>query len=237
MMKNTFQKLILGCLLLTATMAANAQFSGSGSGTSIDPYLITNYTQLNEVRNDLTAHYRLDTDVNASSAWVPIGDNTDDATRFTGTFDGNGHTVTISGMGTVPPRSSYYYVGLFGYLSSGATVQNLKIAGSLSFTANYGCYIGGIAGMNDGGTIKNCVVAADIVLSGNSSIDFYAGGIAGTHNNGTSLLSNCVALNASFAGDVYNNAATATNITGFTIVPKEITVTANSGESTYGERP
>jgi hypothetical protein len=36
--------------------SAQAQFSGTGAGTSASPYMITNAQQLDEVRNDLTAH-------------------------------------------------------------------------------------------------------------------------------------------------------------------------------------
>jgi len=62
------------------TLAAKAQFAG-GAGTSSDPYIITNAMQLSEVRNYLTSSFRLEADINAGAAWVPIGD-----TRYTGTF-------------------------------------------------------------------------------------------------------------------------------------------------------
>jgi len=90
-MKNLLQKLALCCLLLGATAAVHAQFSGSGSGTSGNPYIITTPEQLNEVRNDLTANYKLANDIDLASylasggngyaqwgdaGWLPIGEIT-----------------------------------------------------------------------------------------------------------------------------------------------------------------
>jgi hypothetical protein len=41
-------------------------FSGSGSGTVSSPYVISNATQLQEMKDDLTAHYVLGNDIDAS---------------------------------------------------------------------------------------------------------------------------------------------------------------------------
>ena len=67
-------------------------FSGEGEGTQSSPYQITNATQLNEIRNDLSAHYVLHNDIDMSSIsnWIPIGDA--DA-KFSGTIDGNNYTI------------------------------------------------------------------------------------------------------------------------------------------------
>ena len=72
------------------------QFSGSGSGTESDPYLITSPDELFEVRNSLSSHYKLMNDIDLeewlaeespTQGWIPIQ-------KFTGTFDGNGHTIS-----------------------------------------------------------------------------------------------------------------------------------------------
>jgi len=204
-MKQTFQKLIFCGLLLTATMAANAQFSGSGSGTSGDPYIVTNYTQLDEVRNNMSAHYRLEADVDAGSAWIPIGDA--NVANFTGTFDGNGYTVSISGLGTVTQLSSgYYYVGLFASTGNSGVIQNLKVEGTLSYTApgNY-LFMGGVVGSNLG-TVKNCVGAVQITASANIESD--AGGIAGYCGN-PGTIENCYSL-----ANITTSSITSSAITG-----------------------
>ena len=199
-MTHLFKKSFFCCLLLCATFAAQAQFAG-GNGTEIDPYIIINTTQLNEVRNYQTAHFRLGADIDASSVWVPIGNDTptynDYTKRFTGTFNGNGHTITINGIGTVAVGyGSNYHVGLFGVLGDGAAVRNLRVDVSLSFafeSINAPHYIGGIAGSNHGGMINNCVVAGHISLSllwGNGHFtSLRVGGIVGenepTHTSPT----------------------------------------------------
>jgi hypothetical protein len=127
----------------------------SGSGTSADPYLIHNWTELNSVRNDLSENYKLvanlstsDSDYstyNSGNGWLPIGNDTN---PFTGTFDGNGKTIS----GLYENRLFNYYQGLFGYINSNSIIQNI----SLEMVNISGYYsIGGLVGYNDGGTIKN----------------------------------------------------------------------------------
>ena len=104
----------------------------------------------------------LTADINLTGDWIPIGNNND---GFQGTFDGKGKTIsnlTISGSGG--------YKGLFGWLLSGGTVKNVRLAG-VSISTD-GEAVGGVTGKNDG-TIENCSVAG--AISGNS----FVGGIAG----------------------------------------------------------
>ena len=104
----------------------------------------------------------LTVDINMKGVeWTPIG--TADK-PFSGTFDGNCHT--ISGLKT----SGADRAGLFGYMNGG-TISNIKLADS-SF-AN-GTVSGSICAVNDGGTIENCAVD-NAVVSGKT-----AGGICGS---------------------------------------------------------
>lgn len=79
------------------------------------------------------------------------------ANDFSGTFDGNGHTVTLD------ITASTAYVGLFSKLAGGAVVKNVITAGSISSKGNN---VGGIAGSadTDAGdvTIENCKNTAAI---------------------------------------------------------------------------
>lgn len=106
--------------------------------------------------------------------------NVDD-NPYTGTFDGNGHT--ISGLCLLP---SDYYGGFFGYLGTSddsvGCVKNLKITNSY-FGTNHDAKINTIysatfVGYNDGGKIENCV--NDAIVSG----PYYVGGIAGVNKGG-----------------------------------------------------
>lgn len=76
------------------------------------------------------------------------------ASDFSGTFDGNGHTVTLA------ITASTANVGLFSKLADGAVVKNVITAGSISGKVNN---VGGIAGTADGNvTIENCKNTASI---------------------------------------------------------------------------
>ncbi|GAG17392.1 unnamed protein product, partial [marine sediment metagenome] len=111
------------CLVLTISSENVSAFSGSGSGTPSDPYQIGDVTQLQEISNELSAHYILVNDIDASETWEdgfdPIG-GVDSA--FTGTFDGNGYVIE-----NLYIRSDNSYVGLFGATGSGAIIEDVGL--------------------------------------------------------------------------------------------------------------
>ena len=86
--------------------------------------------------------------------WTPIGTNYDNS--YTGTFDGGGHT--IKGL-TVTTNDQF--VGLFGYLNRAGTVKNVVMEG-IQITSNhmFGC-TGGVVGYS-WGTIENCSVSGSV---------------------------------------------------------------------------
>ena len=93
----------------------------------------------------------------------PIG-NWD--TRFTGTFDGNEHT--ISNLSITHPTLNY--VGLFGYIvnEEGAnTIYDLNLM-DVSVSGFIGT--GGLAGVNYG-TISNCSVTGEVVGNDNGLLE------------------------------------------------------------------
>ena len=63
----------------------------AGEGTTDSPYLITTEAELAAVANDLKKVYQLQNDITLSKIWTPVGTY---ATAFSGTFDGNGHTIS-----------------------------------------------------------------------------------------------------------------------------------------------
>ena len=108
-----------------AQTEVNSEFAG-GSGTETDPYLIATKEQLNNIRNDLNAHYEMIADIvfteedfsnggdfyNNGQGWISIGTNNGNA--FTGTFNGNNHS--IRGLYINISASEDVYAGLFGYI-------------------------------------------------------------------------------------------------------------------------
>ena len=84
-----------------------------------------------------------------NQVWTPIG-NGDNSFAFSGTFDGDGYT--ISGL-NVPDTNA---PGLFGYIFG--TVQNLIVKGSVTVgeNADDGCGEGGGVVCDNNGTVQNC---------------------------------------------------------------------------------
>lgn len=96
------------------------------------------------------------------------------AKDFTGTFDGNGHTVTLNITASTPN------VGLFSKLAGGAVVKNLKVDGTVSGTEG----VASIAAQANGATISGCINCAEI-----SATQRHVGGIVGKMGGGT--VENC----------------------------------------------
>lgn len=146
--------------------SAATKFAG-GTGTVADPYRISTgaelawlAAQVNDGNDFSTKTVTLTNNIDLNNkAWTPIG-NSDSV--FAGTFDGNGHTISglyINITGSYSPaKKGRLYQGLFGCVEDG-TVQNLIVTGSVTIgnekSVNVS-YIGGIVGINDGGTVQNC---------------------------------------------------------------------------------
>ena len=105
--------------------------------------------------------------------WTPIGEYFA-GKRFTGTFDGDGHT--ISGLTCTKPDADH--VGLVGY-AVGATIQNVTVQKS-SFNGD--TYIGSVCGYIVGGKITGCTNSDTVNVRGNN----YLGGIA-AHADSTTV--------------------------------------------------
>jgi len=166
-----------GTTLIVFVLAFIWQVQGmTGGGTSIDPYLISNYADLKLIKNNRAAHYRLAGNIDASASatensgagFEPIGAS---ATPFTGKLHGGGfviHKLTIK-------RNTLDYVGLFGYMGSGSAVDSLGLVNVNIIGKNY---VGGMIGANYG-TITNSFVTGLVSSSGSE-----AGGLVGI-NSGT----------------------------------------------------
>lgn len=113
-------------------------------------------------------NYQLTADITVTA---PYGN---DITGFTGTFDGDGHTVTLN------ITASTANVGLFSKLAGGAVVKNVKVDGTVSGTEG----VAGIAAQANGATISGCINCAIISATGR-----YVGGIVGKLRGGT--VENC----------------------------------------------
>ena len=87
--------------------------------------------------------------------WTPIGTDYDNS--YKGTFDGGGHTITGLTFTT-----NDEFAGLFGWLNRAGTVKNVVME-DVQITSNqiYGGSIGGVVG-SGWGTIENCSVSGSV---------------------------------------------------------------------------
>ena len=106
--------------------------------------------------------------------WTPIG--IDYNHQYTGTFNGNGKTIT-----GLTVTGSDQYAGLFGYIGSGGTVKNVVLEGVQIESDNDMSDVGGVAGQSYG-NIENCSVSGSVSVSGTNSI---AGGVVGYQTGGS----------------------------------------------------
>ena len=115
----------------------------------------------------------LDTDIDLTGKnWTPIG--TSFSNKYTGTFDGGGHT--IKGL-TVTTNDQF--VGLFGSIGNAGTVKNVVMEGvQITNNRSWSAFAGGVAGYS-WGTIENCSV------SGSVSGTVYVGGVVGAQIDGS----------------------------------------------------
>lgn len=187
---------------------ANAKFGG-GDGSINNPYLIEDGYDLNAVRNNLTASYKLVKNIDLTqvcnesvdgSGWTPIP-------AFRGTLDGNGYVIrnlfinriannqalfnstrggAISNLGLFSfniVAGTAYAAGLVGQMTTQeCLIENCFAAGRISAVGD----IGGLAGRMDGGRIINSYSEVDITCTGNN-----IGGVTSVLNNSYALIKNC----------------------------------------------
>jgi|GEM_PF-2083929 len=136
-------------------------FSGEGSGTEADPYQITTVEQLQEMNDDLTAHYVLMNDIDAdiTSEWnggkgfTPIG------YEFTGSLDGQGYSIM-----NLYSHGVSAFTGLFQKICEGAVVSNLNMVNMSMASPLDDFQTGGIASDNYG-LISNITVSGQITAT------------------------------------------------------------------------
>lgn len=196
MRKKLTSSAVLFTMLLALPLSVNASEGLNGSGTPEDPYQITTAEEFDLIREDLEASYVLTSDIDLSSYenWIPIGNMTyedvnmetgdmDMTKAFSGSLDGDGHT--ISGV-TAATDQNMLAVGLFGCFTGSMedlTVENVTVTGDETVMAS-----GGIVGYAISGSIT------DVTLSGENSITGIncVGGIAG---GSMAVVSDCTVEN------------------------------------------
>ena len=193
----SMKRLLTSVAFALCSLLTFAQFSGSGSGTENDPYLILNPIQLNQMRNFLNqegVYFKLMANIdltefledeNPTQGWQPVG-NYSSSAAFQGVLDGNGKKIS----GLWINRSNSIYIGLFGY-TNGATIKNLTLDVD---NIQGGSYTGGFSGYSINTTISGCT------LSGTITGKQYVGGFIGYFDGGKLSIINSKSINSSISG-------------------------------------
>jgi hypothetical protein len=175
----------------------NGSFGG-GTGTGLDPYLIEDIFDLDEVRRKpANTCYKLVADIdmnvypwNVNEGWMPI------AINYSGVFDGNFYT--IRNMYTERNQDN---IALFA-TTNNATFRHIYLEDFRLNVDNYNTnryvYMGGLVGSFTGGLIEGIVVSR-IKIFGN----YFLGGLIGYQTSGT--IRNCL------VDDVEINNSTSSN--------------------------
>ncbi|MEI8223751.1 MAG: peptidoglycan-binding protein [bacterium] len=173
---------------------ASNEITLTGTGTELDPYMISSCVALQAVGNDVSTldkYYALASDIdcsdtinwNSGKGFRPLGEIAVNGNNissgfnhqsFTGVFDGQNHK--ISGLyinrGVNNSELDGYYVGLFRTIAAGAEVKNLELE-NVNITAagkNIGAFAGGLSG-----TLTN--VSSSGTVQGQENV----GGLVGSH--------------------------------------------------------
>lgn len=144
---------------------------------------------------------------------------------FRGTFNGCGHTLTFNASNQSRFTAPFKYV-------NGATIKDLKVAGSISGTGNAdGKLLAGLVGQSIGNTtITNCI--SSVALATDYGDDAALAGLVAATRGGSVTISGCVfngsmtgATNTRCAGIAgYEYEATTTNVSNSLFAPSILTV-------------
>lgn len=149
-------------------------------------------------------------DINLTGEWTPIGNYEQ---KYTGTFDGNGKTIT----GLTIDQKETSFLGLIGYLGSGGKVQNLTLE-NVNLNGNWN--VGGVVGYNNG-TVTACTASGSI--NGKERV----GGIVGCNYLGT--VTACYNTSSTVNGSYLIGGVVGQNNKGI------VTACYNASGSIYGE--
>ena len=173
-----------GITVLGATRFVQS-VDAQNSGRTGDPTDIRDWNDLDAVRQDLDGNYRVVNDLDQTTAgydehvgnpeagWNPIGHVNRSAvefTSFTGTIDGNGHTIT----GLQINRPEETDIGLFAMIANRPTTVTDLTLTELDVTGRE--FVCGIVGTNVSGTVARSEVTGEVTG------ETFVGGVVGKNS-------------------------------------------------------
>ncbi|MDD3397451.1 MAG: hypothetical protein PHR96_02795 [Clostridia bacterium] len=183
-------------LIKLNALSATSEFSDSfeGEGTATDPYLLSDYYDLTNLRIRVNSgttyvdqYFILTNNITLpSNVWQPIGNA---SYTFRGIFDGNGYSISNLILSSTNTRN-----GLFGAIRN-AKIVNLQLKNiSITGTINSDVCLGSLVGTADGDcTLSNIIVTnSRLSMSVSGSGSLIVGGLVG-YSSATNLrIRNCV---------------------------------------------
>jgi hypothetical protein len=170
-------------------------FSG-GVGTAANPFQIADTARLSKIRFAPDKAYQLIANITAPKTTLS-------ATTLTGSFDGNGKTISNYVL-----NSTANNTGFFAAIGTTGSVKNLSFS-NISVTGKD--YTGGLAAVNNG-TVTNVIVAGNI--SGGNYVAGIIGNNFGSINSSDASAVNVSGINniATLAGNVNSGSSQAGNV-------------------------
>ena len=168
----------------TETVATIENCRGKKIVPPIVPYIISNTAEWNDFVSSVNSgnsykgkFVKLTADISVTEKVGTVKGNVQQ-NAFSGTFDGDGHTITA----TITDNSNQG-AALFSYIN-GATIKNLKVAGTINSSQRHAAAIVGFS-KGTGNSIVNCAATANV--NGNE----YIGGILGHAIDSDISISGC----------------------------------------------
>ena len=172
-------------LLVMMLTTVTAWATIGGTGTPSDPYTINSAEDWNTFASNVSGgnsyqdmYVKLTADINVTQKVGVVSGNAQEK-PFSGTFDGNGHTITATITDTENQGTA-----LFCYIN-GATIKNLSVAGTINGGQYHAAAIVGFS-KGTGNSIRNCIATATV--DGSSHI----GGLLGHGLDSSISIENCL---------------------------------------------
>ena len=178
--------------------------------------------------NDIDLQNPADTKAGKTTEWTPMGSTTGKGTeipdQYSGTFNGNGHTIKGMSITTSDART-----GLFADAGTGAVIKNFTIEGNITLTkTNSGTNagVGGAVGYMYMGEVSDVTSKVTIQNGANDEALVHVGGVVGGTHDAAVTIRRCI-----FEGSisVYNSHDCIGGVVGYANSKTVIEYCANRG--------
>ena len=200
MNKKIFFILALFCAVVQGTWAQDSPAFGGGNGSSDEPYIISSEDHWNQFAASVAAgtnyvgqHFRLDEDITVTTMVGTVnGEDPASSNKFSGDFDGNGHTLTVHYGTESDPITQDYCAPFRSIMGSNenvpAYIHNLHVDGTIYTNRKFAAGVVALSLIN--GKISDCRVS--VAINSDFNGDGRHGGLVAYSYSGMFTISNSV---------------------------------------------